>query len=146
MRNLVSMNALADHLIRPPKFTYSLNDLGPSIFDHNSQVYERIDFSVPTNNDNKIQASLWKLKSMSLNKLVPNISSNILIYLHCNCGSRVEAMQFVNQSLELGYSFVAYDSRACGHSKGEYISLGKHALTIDRILLDSGFGSSHFAY
>ena len=73
-------------------------------------------------------------------------NSNVLIYMHCNCGSRVEAMQLVNQSLELGYNFIAYDSRGCGHSQGEYISLGKYFITIGRISLNSGFGSSYQIY
>lgn len=42
-------------------------------------------------------------------------------------------MQLVNESLELGYTFIAYDSRGCGHSHGEYISLGNIYLIIVRI-------------
>lgn len=39
MRNFMNFNNLTDHLIRPPKFTYSLTDLGPSLFDLNNIVY-----------------------------------------------------------------------------------------------------------
>lgn len=100
MRNLININALTDHLIRPPKFTYSLNDLGPGIFDHNSLVYERVDFSVQGRNKNKIQASAWRMKETATRGRNHTKDGNqVLIYLHCNCGSRVEAMQFVHKSL-----------------------------------------------
>lgn len=32
MQKLINMDSLIDYLVRPPKFTYSLQDLGPSIF------------------------------------------------------------------------------------------------------------------
>jgi len=39
MQNLINLNTLTDHLIRPPKFTYSLTDLGPSIFEINNIIH-----------------------------------------------------------------------------------------------------------
>ena len=90
MQNLINVTALTDHLIRPPKFTYSLNDLGPSIFDQNSIVYERVDFCVQGKDQNKIQASIWRVKETPMKTgLSPNYGKQVLIYLHCNCGSRV---------------------------------------------------------
>jgi hypothetical protein len=62
MHNLINLNTLTDHLIRPPKFTYSLNDLGPSIFDINNIIHERIDCSVTSENNKKLQVSIWKPK------------------------------------------------------------------------------------
>lgn len=100
MQNLINVNALIDHLIRPPKFTYSLNDLGPSIFDQNNIVYERVDFCVQGKDQKKIQASIWRVKETAIRTgLSASNGKQVLIYLHCNCGSRVEAMQFANKSL-----------------------------------------------
>jgi hypothetical protein len=93
-----------------------MNDLGPSIFEIHNKIYERIDFTVVNKKNMMIHASIWKLKYSKSYDQITCYSTQMLIYLHCNCGSRVEAMQFVNQSLELGYSFLAYDSRGCGHS------------------------------
>lgn len=39
MRNFMNFNGITDHLIRPPKFTYSIADLGPSIFNLNNKSF-----------------------------------------------------------------------------------------------------------
>jgi hypothetical protein len=68
MLNLLNVDTLVNHLLRPPKFTYSIVDLGSCIFDHNNIVYERIDFHVQNRDNTKIQASLWRKKSMPSNR------------------------------------------------------------------------------
>lgn len=46
MNSLVDLDSLTDQLIRPPKFTYSIADLGEAIFYINGSIYERHDFHV----------------------------------------------------------------------------------------------------
>ena len=46
MNSLVDIDGLTDHLVRPPKFTYSLSDLGDSVFELDGIIYERLDFLV----------------------------------------------------------------------------------------------------
>ena len=46
MDSIIDIDALTDHLVRPPKFTYSISDLGDSIFELDGNIYERIDFMV----------------------------------------------------------------------------------------------------
>ena len=69
MSSLINVDSLTDQLIRPPKFTYSLADLGDSIFYLDGRLYERLDFYVNVdgnygNEDKaiKLHASLWRLR------------------------------------------------------------------------------------
>ena len=55
-------------------------------------------------------------------------------------------MQLVYRALELGYVFVAYDSRGCGHSQGDYISLGTNLVIKARISLNLGSWSCYYSF
>ena len=47
-----------------------------------------------------------------------------VIYLHGNCSSRVEALPCANILLPQNISVFAFDFSGCGHSDGEYVTLG----------------------
>ena len=53
-------------------------------------------------------------------------AEEIVVYLHCNSGSRVEGIAHARQVLEAGYSFVVFDFCGSGLSEGEYVTLGLH--------------------
>ena len=81
MQNIFSFDAIVNQLIRPVKFTYSLSDLGSSIFTLQENIYERHDFTVFNANHNKLHASIFKQKEKEI--------KNVIVYIHCNCGSRI---------------------------------------------------------
>ena len=47
-----------------------------------------------------------------------------VIYLHGNCSSRVESLPSVNILLPLNITVFAFDFSGCGHSEGEWVTLG----------------------
>ena len=50
--------------------------------------------------------------------------SPCLIYLHCNSGSRLEGLIYVEELLKRNISVCLFDFSGSGLSEGEYISLG----------------------
>lgn len=50
----------------------------------------------------------------------------VVVYLHGNSSSRLEAWNIVEAFLEQGISLFCYDAAGCGKSGGEYVSLGWH--------------------
>lgn len=125
MHKFFSFDAFVNQLIRPAKFTYSPSDLGAAVFTLHGKIYERDDFVVHNQDKNKLFVSLFKEKDQPV--------GNILVYLHCNCGSRIEALQFRNEALSAGYAFLCFDSRGCGHSEGDFITLGKYFQEVGRV-------------
>ena len=81
MQKIFSFDAIVNQLIRPVKFTYAISDLGYSIFTLHENTFERHDFTVLNSAKNKLHASLFKQKD--------RIVKNVIVYIHCNCGSRV---------------------------------------------------------
>ena len=47
-----------------------------------------------------------------------------VIYLHGNCSSRLEALPVANILLPLNITVFTFDFSGCGHSEGEYVTLG----------------------
>ena len=139
MDSIIDINALTDHLVRPPKFTYSISDLGDSIFELDGNIYERIDFTVDSMDGGqkiRLNASIWRSRGGEERRRFC-AKDKILIYMHCNCGSRVEAMQIMKNALKSGNSLIAFDSRGSGHSQGKFISLGKILVIPERISLSN---------
>jgi pimeloyl-ACP methyl ester carboxylesterase len=48
----------------------------------------------------------------------------VLIYMHGNAGCRLEAEAYVPKLLSHGINVCAFDFSGCGHSEGEYVTLG----------------------
>ena len=53
-----------------------------------------------------------------------NLNYPCLIYLHCNTGSRIEALPLLEYLIPLNISLFCFDFTGCGKSDGEYITLG----------------------
>lgn len=49
-----------------------------------------------------------------------------MVYLHCNSGSRIEALGYADYVLNNGMHYFSFDFSGSGISDGEYISLGVH--------------------
>jgi len=60
----------------------------------------------------------------------------VIIYLHGNSSSRVEGMRVAHELLRRDINILVFDFAGCGHSEGEYISLGYHEKEDVRIIID----------
>ena len=107
-------------IIRPPKDTYSLTYLGPQQFNYNSKTYIRRDFTLISHQGYKMKSSLIEpLPSFRPSKKMP-----VVIYLHGNASSRLEGLNTLSTLLPHNINLFVVDLPGCGHSEGEYISLG----------------------
>ena len=107
-------------IIRPPKDTYSLTYLGPQQFKYNSKTYIRRDFTLISHQGYKMKSSLIEpLPSFRPSKKMP-----VVIYLHGNASSRLEGLNTLSTLLPHNINLFVVDLPGCGHSEGEYISLG----------------------
>jgi hypothetical protein len=65
-------------------------------------------------------------------KELPNRSEDILIYLHCNSGCRLEGKRWITSgftylklAIEHDFSYLLFDFSGSGLSEGKYVSLGR---------------------
>uniref|UniRef100_A0AAV1TBR5 RanBP2-type domain-containing protein n=1 Tax=Peronospora matthiolae TaxID=2874970 RepID=A0AAV1TBR5_9STRA len=112
-------------IIRPPRTTYDPVDLGPRQFLFTGRTYVREDFVVVNDRSQKLVCSHWRpavpLAQVGIegDTLVPCV-----VYLHGNSSCRLEALGILRTCLAAGLTVAAFDTAGCGHSEGEYISLG----------------------
>jgi hypothetical protein len=78
-----NMDEIAEVIIRPSRHLYKMSDLGSKSFTMDGQTCKRTDFEVKNNRGLIIKCSYYS-KEKDLR------SDNVLIYLHCNSGCRVE--------------------------------------------------------
>ena len=107
-------------IIRPPKDTYSLTYLGPQQFNYNSKTYIRRDFTLISHQGHKMKSSLIE----PLPPFRPSKKMPVVIYLHGNASSRLEGLNTLSTLLPHNINLFVVDLPGCGHSEGEYISLG----------------------
>jgi pimeloyl-ACP methyl ester carboxylesterase len=106
--------------IRPLRTKYSAFDLGsnpfPSIYN---DMIHRKDFQVFNNRRQTLQMSLYhKDGGLTIHPCV--------IYLHCNTGSRIDALPYIPLLIRNGYTVCAFDFSGSGNSDGKYVTLGKN--------------------
>lgn len=94
--------------------------LGPSVFSHSTFDIERKDFYLKNNRNHNLACSFYQIKDAY------SIKRPCVIYLHCNSGSRIEALNYAEYILNHGLNYFSFDFSGCGNSEGEYISLGVH--------------------
>jgi pimeloyl-ACP methyl ester carboxylesterase len=114
-----SYNTLVDAIIRPPRFRYEQDDMGPKQFRMGKKSYERTDFEVTNQRGMKIQASHYEPIPSQRKGPLPCV-----IYLHGNCGSRLDALDCLSILLPYNITLVSFDFTGSGLSDGEYVSLG----------------------
>ncbi len=107
-------------IIRPPKDVYPLNYLGPQQFKYNCKVYIRKDFELISHQGYKMKSSLIE----PIQPYRPSKKMPVVIYLHGNSSSRLEGLNTLNILLPRNINLFIVDLPGCGHSEGEYISLG----------------------
>lgn len=109
---------LCNLIIRPQKYVYDPQVLGPQTFSIRGKKYERDDFFIESRGY-RIICSHFKPFSKNKSEKFP-----VVIYCHGNCGSRIDALDTVQVLLPFGISVLAFDFAGCGLSEGKYISLG----------------------
>ncbi|KRX04307.1 hypothetical protein PPERSA_03547 [Pseudocohnilembus persalinus] len=118
--------------VRPYRQTYSSHDLGNSTFMIQKQdkmvKIKRHDLTLNNKNLQNIQCSFYQFDDEN--------SYPVVVYLHCNSGSRLEGQQYLQQLLELGVQLFVFDFQGCGLSDGEYISLGYYEVNDVETVID----------
>lgn len=115
-----SYQALVNAIIRPPRCSYEMSQLGPCSFNFCGKLFERHDFCLRNPRGLKFECSMWEpvLKDRQ-NSIIPCV-----IYMHGNSSSRLEALPALSLVLSLGASLLSFDFSGSGKSEGDYVSLG----------------------
>ena len=118
----ISYETLWKSIIRPERDVYKEEDLGPKLFRFNNIIYTRTDYEILD-----FQGNLLKLSFIEPDP--DNRPSDIMpcvLYLHENCGSRVQGLNLKLYLLKRNINICAFDFAGSGQSEGKYISLGYH--------------------
>lgn len=92
MNMLSNMDEIADLIIRPSRYVYKPIDLGPKVITMDSKSIFHYDFEVRNTRSLILKASLY-----SSHENIKDIS-NIIVYLHCNSGCRIEGTSIITQA------------------------------------------------
>ncbi|CAC9511881.1 conserved hypothetical protein [Leishmania infantum JPCM5] len=112
------MDSMCNFIIRPPRSTYEVDDLGPNVFrigDDGTERFVRHDFELENMRGLRFQCSWFKTYPA---RRVPCV-----VYCHANCGGRYDGLEALFLLRE-GFSLFCFDFCGSGMSEGEYISLG----------------------
>lgn len=107
-------------VIRPPRDTYEIKDLGPTVFSIENRTYQRTDLSLKNPRGLNIVCSHFEpIPSERVAERLPCV-----VYLHGNCSSRLEAVSTLPVLLPFNITVFCLDFAGSGLSDGEYLSLG----------------------
>jgi len=108
-------------IVRPPRDTYSLEDLGPTCFQlQGGRTYQRTDLVLNNARGQKLACSHFEpIAAERVARELPCV-----IYLHGNCSSRLEALATFESILPSNISLFCFDFSGSGLSDGTYLSLG----------------------
>jgi len=115
--------ALWNLVIRPPRARYQLDQLGPKEFTVYGVRVSREDCRVKTPRGLTLECSHFRPRPAPGREEEP---LPVVIYLHGNSSSRLEAREMMQELVARRISLFCYDAAGCGLSDGEYISLGWH--------------------
>lgn len=130
--NKLSYESLWKSIIRPPRDKYTSKDLGPSSFICKKKNYSRRDFNIIGSNGHMLKCTFFEMDEIDRTVL----SLPVIIYLHGNAGSRIDAKKYLRAILENEINLFCFDFAGCGLSEGEYISLGYHEKADLKIIVD----------
>mmetsp|Transcript_38169 Transcript_38169/g.99957 ORF Transcript_38169/g.99957 Transcript_38169/m.99957 type:complete len:628 (+) Transcript_38169:89-1972(+) len=112
--------ALWNLIIRPPRCHYCVDELGARLFRIGNFVVQRDDFDIVNGRGQTLKCSYYKPHAPA-----GSISScPVVVYLHGNSSSRLEAIGAVELLLPLHVAVFCFDFAGCGLSQGEFVSLG----------------------
>jgi len=107
-------------IIRPQRCRYELAHLGPPRFTIDGKIYERVDSEVTNPRGLVLRCSHFQPTANER----PAERMPCVVYLHGNCGSRVDALESVTWLLPAGITVFSFDFSGSGASDGEHVSLG----------------------
>ncbi|CAK0804006.1 unnamed protein product [Prorocentrum cordatum] len=108
-------------IIRPAREEYELSELGPEVFDVAGQLCTRTDIQLTSTQGHTLECSHFRPAADAAGAPAP-----CAVYLHGSGSSRLEALWVVPRLLERNVSVFAFDFAGCGHSTGDYVSLGHY--------------------
>ena len=108
-----------ESVIRPPREKYDVKHLGPQTFTMGDWMYHRKDFVLTVAG---LQLHCSHFEPVESERIAAKLPC--VIYLHGNRSCRLEALPAVSLLLPHNITLFCYDSRGCGLSEGQYISLG----------------------
>eukprot|EP00921_Rhytidocystis_pertsovi_P000775 GHVQ01001353.1.p1 GENE.GHVQ01001353.1~~GHVQ01001353.1.p1 ORF type:complete len:920 (-),score=211.95 GHVQ01001353.1:192-2951(-) len=112
-------------IIRPPRDRYKMEDLGPSVFPlpvgpRKRRMFQRRDNVLVNRRGLNLACSHFEpIDDQRKSEKLP-----VVIYMHGNCSSRMEALVCLQLLLPLNITVFAFDFSGSGQSGGEYVSLG----------------------
>mmetsp|Transcript_45537 Transcript_45537/g.108275 ORF Transcript_45537/g.108275 Transcript_45537/m.108275 type:complete len:397 (+) Transcript_45537:95-1285(+) len=107
-------------IIRPPRDTYELKDLGPTVFSLENRTYQRTDVCLRNSRFQNLMCSHFEpIPTERVAEQLPCV-----VYLHGNCSSRLEAISTLPVLLPFNITVFCFDFAGSGLSDGEYLSLG----------------------
>jgi pimeloyl-ACP methyl ester carboxylesterase len=107
-------------IIRPPRDTYEIKDLGPTVFSIENRTYQRTDTQLKNPRGHSLACSHFEpIPSERVSERLPCV-----VYLHGNCSSRLEAVSTLPVLLPFNITVFCFDFSGSGLSDGEYLSLG----------------------
>lgn len=115
-----SYDELWKAIIRPPRDSYEISDLGDTEFTIDRRAFTRKDIELVNPRGFTLQCSHFEpIESERVAHQLPCV-----IYLHGNCSSRIEALNVAPVLLPCNITLFCFDFAGSGLSGGEYISLG----------------------
>lgn len=108
-------------IIRPPRAQYDVKAFGPLSFHLDGVHVTREDIQLRTSRGLLLECSHYRPEAEPGKDPEP---TPVVIYLHGNASSRLEALQVIRPLLVRRIAVFCYDSAGCGLSEGEYVSLG----------------------
>jgi len=118
------VNFCASLLIRPQRAKYVEEQLvggRGGLFRMNGKACARKDFVLPNDRGDQLQCSLY----FQGRRMEDAEGKNCVVYLHGNCGCRLDANDVVRLLLPEDICVCCLDFAGSGLSGGEYITLGK---------------------
>lgn len=106
-------------IIRPPRETYDIADLGRTQFVFRGRAFVRDDLDVKNFRGQRLSCSHFRQVRQN-----SPMKQNCVVYLHGSSSSRLESFDVLPVLLPAGLSVFSLDFSGSGQSDGDYISLG----------------------
>jgi len=119
--SILAALSLWNLLIRPPRAWYDVSQLGPREFVAGGVRAVRRDVRLKTPRGVRLECSHFVPRHEESLQKCP-----VIVYLHGNSSSRLEAATVAEALIAQGISLFCYDASGCGLSEGKYVSLGWH--------------------
>ena len=127
-----SYESLWKYIIRPPRYNYSEELLGPTTFIYRGKVYQRKDYDLLSSMGYTIKCSFIEPQLSDR----PSDEMPLILYLHGNSSSRLEGMRMMEEILKRDINLFLIDFPGCGISGGEFVSLGYHEKNDVGVIID----------